>query len=78
MPATHAPFSLPHHCQRPSERPRPAPQPWRQDWSLPTGLSVTWMGTSSGAPTTNRNVSGTLVRMPSATYLVDCGEGSHR
>ena len=49
---------------------------------LPTahtpGLAVTWLGTSSGSPTPGRNVSCTLVRMPEAVYMVDCGEGTHR
>lgn len=49
-----------------------------QDWSLPTGLAVTWLGTSSGTPTKERNISCTLVRTPGAIYMVDCGEGSHR
>ncbi len=49
-----------------------------QDWSLPTGLAVTWLGTSSGAPTKERNISCTLVRLPTAVYMVDCGEGSAR
>ncbi|CAD7701722.1 unnamed protein product [Ostreobium quekettii] len=43
---------------------------------LPTGLSVTWLGTSSGAPTTTRNVSSIACRFHHATYLVDCGEGT--
>jgi hypothetical protein len=49
-----------------------------QEWSLPTGLAVTWLGTSSGTPTRDRNISCTLVRLPGAMYMVDCGEGSHR
>lgn len=39
---------------------------------------MTWLGTSSGAPTLVRNVSCTLVRMPQRVFLVDCGEGTHR
>jgi hypothetical protein len=39
---------------------------------------VTWLGTSSGTPTRDRNISCTLVRLPGAMYMVDCGEGSHR
>ncbi len=39
---------------------------------------MTWLGTSSGTPTIERNVSCTVVRTPSHTYLVDCGEGTHR
>jgi hypothetical protein len=46
--------------------------------ALPTGLSVTWLGTSSGNPTLFRNVSCTVVRMLNAMYLVDAGEGSVR
>lgn len=49
-----------------------------QDWSLPTGLAVTWLGTSSGTPSRERNISCTLVRMPQSVFMVDCGEGSHR
>ena len=43
-----------------------------------TGLAVTWLGTSSGAPTTSRNVSCIAVRLPNSTFLVDSGEGSCR
>lgn len=43
-----------------------------------TGVSVTWLGTSSGSPTGHRNVSCTVVQMGGATFLVDCGEGTHR
>lgn len=43
----------------------------------PTGLSVTWLGTSSGAPTLSRNNSGIALRSGSgddeAVMLVDCG-----
>lgn len=43
----------------------------------PTGVSVTWLGTSSGAPTLNRNNSGILLRSGSgkdeALMLVDAG-----
>ena len=43
----------------------------------PTGVSVTWLGTSSGAPTLNRNNSGILLRAGSgdeeALMLVDAG-----
>ncbi|KAG2492115.1 hypothetical protein HYH03_009606 [Edaphochlamys debaryana] len=45
---------------------------------LKTGLAVTFLGTNSGTPTLERNVSCTLVRLPGAVHLVDCGEGSHR
>ena len=45
---------------------------------LLAGLAVTWLGTSSGAPTLKRNVSCIAVRLPSSTFLVDCGEGSCR
>eukprot|EP00884_Botryococcus_braunii_P012212 jgi/Botrbrau1/20992/Bobra.0144s0011.1 len=41
-----------------------------------TGMAVTWLGTSSGAPTPRRNVSCILLRLPSQTIMVDCGEGS--
>lgn len=42
------------------------------------GLAVTWLGTSSGAPTLLRNVSCIAVRLPHSTFLVDAGEGSCR
>ena len=41
-----------------------------------TGLAVTWLGTSSGAPTPGRNVSSVAVRCARATVLVDAGEGT--
>ncbi|BDA44477.1 Zinc phosphodiesterase ELAC protein 1 [Coccomyxa sp. Obi] len=41
-----------------------------------TGMAVTWLGTSSGAPTLKRNVSCISLRLPHATFLVDAGEGS--
>eukprot|EP01023_Acetabularia_acetabulum_P064517 TRINITY_DN8360_c0_g1_i4.p1 TRINITY_DN8360_c0_g1~~TRINITY_DN8360_c0_g1_i4.p1 ORF type:complete len:554 (-),score=68.95 TRINITY_DN8360_c0_g1_i4:136-1572(-) len=41
-----------------------------------TGLAVTWFGTSSGAPTGNRNVSCIALRTDESTFLVDCGEGT--
>jgi ribonuclease Z len=47
-----------------------------QRWQLPTALSVTWLGTSSGTPTKDRNISCTLVRTAKAIFMVDCGEGS--
>jgi hypothetical protein len=49
-----------------------------QDWSLPTGMAVTYLGSSSGSPTRDRNVSCTVLRLPESLYLVDCGEGSSR
>jgi ribonuclease Z len=40
-------------------------------------LKVTWLGTSSGAPTSRRNVSAMALRRgPRELYLVDCGEGT--
>ncbi len=39
---------------------------------------MTWLGTSSGAPTLKRNVSCIAVRLPNTTFLVDAGEGSCR
>lgn len=44
----------------------------------PTGLDLTWFGTSSGSPTLTRNVSCCVVRTAHAGYVVDCGEGSQR
>ena len=42
-------------------------------------LSVTWLGSSSGAPTRQRNVSCIALDMgKSGVLLVDCGEGSKR
>ena len=41
-----------------------------------TGLAVTWLGTSSGAPTPGRNVSSVAVRCPRAVVLIDAGEGT--
>ena len=39
--------------------------------------SVTWLGTSSGAPTSRRNVSSMALRLsPTSVVLVDCGEGT--
>ena len=49
-------------------------QPLRAE--APAGLAVTWLGTSSGAPTHRRNVSSIALRTPKATFLVDCGEGT--
>lgn len=38
-----------------------------------------FLGTSSGAPTLSRNVSGLLLKMKRGTWLFDCGEGTqHR
>ena len=42
------------------------------------GLAVTWLGTSSGAPTLKRNVSCIALRLPRASFLVDAGEGTCR
>ncbi|KAK9791150.1 hypothetical protein WJX73_003775 [Symbiochloris irregularis] len=43
-----------------------------------TGLAVTWLGTSSGAPTHRRTVSSICLRTPSHAFLVDCGEGTFK
>lgn len=43
---------------------------------MPTGMAVTWLGTSSGAPTLQRNVSSICVRWPYTTYVFDAGEGT--
>ena len=42
------------------------------------GLAVTWLGTSSGAPTLRRNVSCIALRLRRASFLVDAGEGTCR
>lgn len=44
-------------------------------------VEVTFLGTSSGAPTKERNVSGTCIQLPGSPNitLIDCGEGTqHR
>ena len=41
-------------------------------------MAVTWLGTSSGAPTQRRNVSSIALRLPQLTLLVDCGEATNR
>ncbi len=41
-------------------------------------MAVSWLGTSSGAPTGERNVSCTMLRTPGASYMVDVGEGTQR
>eukprot|EP00193_Tetraselmis_chui_P022073 CAMPEP_0177773866 /NCGR_PEP_ID=MMETSP0491_2-20121128/13150_1 /TAXON_ID=63592 /ORGANISM="Tetraselmis chuii, Strain PLY429" /LENGTH=641 /DNA_ID=CAMNT_0019292103 /DNA_START=46 /DNA_END=1971 /DNA_ORIENTATION=- len=44
-----------------------------------TGCAVTWLGTSSGSPTHDRNVSCIAVELDdSSVALVDCGEGTKR
>ncbi|KAL9088642.1 MAG: hypothetical protein Q9159_002977 [Coniocarpon cinnabarinum] len=43
-------------------------------WS---NIEVTTLGTGSSHPSTHRNVSGTLVRIPNlGSYIFDCGEGT--
>ena len=42
----------------------------------PGKVSVLFVGTSSGVPTIERNVSATLVRLPNLLCLVDAGEGT--
>lgn len=42
------------------------------------GLALTWLGTNSGTPTLERNVSCTLVRVSGVVQMVDCGEGTAR
>ena len=43
---------------------------------MPTGLAVQWLGTSSGAPTAQRNVSSILLLQRRRVLMVDCGEGT--
>lgn len=43
---------------------------------MPTGMSVTWLGTSSGAPSLHRNVSSICVRWPDKAFIFDAGEGT--
>ncbi|GLC39336.1 hypothetical protein PLESTB_000895900 [Pleodorina starrii] len=56
----------------------PTKSPRQTGFALRTGLALTFLGTNSGAPTLERNVSCTLVRLPGAVHMVDCGEGTHR
>jgi hypothetical protein len=42
----------------------------------PGRVAVMCVGTSSGVPTNERNVSATLVRLPNLSCLVDAGEGT--
>ena len=48
----------------------------REDGKGFTGLEITWLGTSSGAPTFSRNVSATAVRTKDEVWLFDCGEAT--
>lgn len=43
---------------------------------LRTGMAVQWLGTSSGAPTQQRNVSSILLLQRRRVLMVDCGEGT--
>lgn len=56
----------------------PAPQQAQQralpECVVPTGLAVQWLGTSSGAPTAQRNVSSILLLQLRRVLMVDCGE----
>ncbi len=44
----------------------------------PNAIRITFLGTSSGMPTRQRNVSGVAVQFPqrSEWWLFDCGEGT--
>lgn len=44
--------------------------------NLRTGMAVQWLGTSSGAPTQQRNVSSILLLQRRQVLMVDCGEGT--
>ncbi|GAB4814139.1 hypothetical protein N2152v2_001185 [Parachlorella kessleri] len=44
--------------------------------TAPAEVALTWLGTSSGNPTSRRNVSGIVVRFGEELALVDVGEGS--
>jgi len=48
----------------------------REDGKNYTGLEITWLGTSSGAPTFSRNVSATALRTQDEVWLFDCGEAT--
>ncbi|MFH1751375.1 MAG: ribonuclease Z [archaeon] len=41
-------------------------------------MNITFLGTSSSAPTKNRNLSGTIVSFKGKNYLFDCGEGTQQ
>jgi hypothetical protein len=64
-PAAAAPQLQPQHRQ-----------PGAPECDVPTGLSVQWLGTSSGAPTAQRNVSSILLLQRRRVLMVDCGEGT--
>lgn len=42
----------------------------------PTGMELFFLGTSSGAPTTHRNVSCVALRLHTRVWLFDCGEAT--
>ncbi|PNH04946.1 Ribonuclease Z [Tetrabaena socialis] len=86
-PLSQQPREQRHEEQRPRAWQPTQPQPQQPalpdqahgaEQELPSGLALTWLGTNSGSPTLERNVSCTLVRLPGAVQMVDCGEGSHR
>lgn len=51
-------------------------QQQQPECDVPTGLAVQWLGTSSGAPTAQRNVSSILLLQRQRVLMVDCGEGT--
>eukprot|EP01025_Chloroclados_australasicus_P045855 TRINITY_DN5049_c0_g1_i1.p1 TRINITY_DN5049_c0_g1~~TRINITY_DN5049_c0_g1_i1.p1 ORF type:complete len:506 (-),score=54.68 TRINITY_DN5049_c0_g1_i1:1559-3076(-) len=67
-----ADFEIEENCQKPMQDGKRY-----QVGDLKTGLGVTWLGTSSGAPSNTRNVSCIAFRTPECTLLVDCGEGTY-
>jgi len=78
-PSSSSSSQLPPTPTKPDEKKRPSslpPLPPLDAQAAPTGLAVTWLGTSSGAPTKSRNVSSVAVRAPRRAVLVDAGEGS--
>ena len=78
-PSSSSSSQLPPTPTKPDEKKRPSslpPLPPLDAQASPTGLAVTWLGTSSGAPTKSRHVSSVAVRAPRRAVLVDAGEGS--
>lgn len=65
-------------AEKPTLVPSKPPDPSGQPPTLPSlDTQVLTLGTGSSHPSTHRNVSGTLIRVPQCgSYLLDCGEGT--
>lgn len=50
----------------------------RHELILPPLSYPQWLGTSSGAPSNQRNISSILLRTRADTFMVDAGEGTVR